>query len=38
LSDEFICRYVLGEVISENRKEETGKNKTSKQKGGEVNP
>ena len=29
---------LLGEVISENRKEETGKNKTSKQKGGEVYP
>lgn len=29
---------LLGEVVSENRKEETGKNKTSKQKGGEVNP
>ena len=29
---------LLGEVISENRKEETGKNKTNKQKGGEVYP
>ena len=29
---------LLGEVISENRKEETGKNKISKQKGGKVNP
>ena len=29
---------LLGEVVSENRKEETGKNKTSKPKGGEVNP